>query len=230
VNGFNQSFLEDFSKGVRIVENKKYNALILSSSIHGVFSAGLDFKSMLNPRREDVASLWNAMQDAWMHLYFTRLVTIAAINGHCLAGGCVFALSCDSRIAHAGDYKIGITAAHVGIKAPLWVHEVFAQLVGFHEAEKSMLQGLTFTPADAYRRGMVDELSEGSDKELIENAITMSQKYFHVLPDARIEMKLGIRSSLFNRVKNNRKEELNEFVDQICSKKFQEYLQSVIIH
>lgn len=228
VNSFNQSFLEDFSKCIKAVENKKFNALIVSSSIQGVFSAGLDFKAVLNQRREDVVSLWNAMQDAWMDLYSTRLVTIAAINGHCLAGGCLFALSCDSRIAQTGDYKIGITAARVGITAPVWVHQLFAQLVGFHQAEKSILQGQSFTPLDAYRKGMVDELSEGSSTELIENAITMSHKYIHVSQEARAEMKLLIRNPLLDRVKATRKQELDEFVDQICDKKFQEYLQSVV--
>ena len=228
VNSFNQSFLEDFSKCVETAESKKYNSLILSSSIQGVFSAGLDFKAMLNCRREDAESLWNAMQDAWMHLYSTRLVTIAAINGHCLAGGCVFAFACDSRIAQTGDYKIGITAARIGIAAPAWVLQLFVQLVGFHQAEKSILQGLTFTPSDAYRKGMVDKLSEGSDKELIENAITMSHKYMHISQEARAEMKQSMRNSLLNRVKTTRKEDLDRFVDQICSNKFQEYLQSVI--
>ena len=228
VNCFNQSFLEDFSKCVKTAENKKYNSLILSSSIQGVFSAGLDFKGVLNCRREDVESLWNAMQDAWMHLYSTRLVTIAAINGHCLAGGCVFAFSCDLRIAQTGNYKIGITAARVGIPAPTWVFQLFAQLVGFHQAEKSMLQGLTFTPTDAYRNGMVDELSKGSDKQLIENAITMSHKYMHISQDARAEMKQSMRNSLLNTMKSTKKEDSDRFVDQVCSKRFQEYLQSVI--
>lgn len=227
VNCFNQSFLVDFSKCVKTAENKKYNTLILSSSIQGVFSAGLDFKALLSCRREDVESLWNAMQDAWMHLYSTRLVTIAAINGHCLAGGCVFAFSCDSRIAQTGDYKIGITAARVGMAAPAWVFQLFVQLVGFHQAEKSMLQGLTFTPTDAYRNGMVDELSEGSDK-LIENAIRMSHKYMDVSQEARAEMKQSMRNSLLNRMKTTRKEDSDKFVDQVCSKKFQEHLQSVI--
>lgn len=228
VNSFNRLFLEEFSRCIKTVEKKNYNALILSSSIQGVFSAGLDFQAVLNQPREDVASLWNAMHNAWIDLYSTKLVTIAAINGHCLAGGCVFAFSCDSRIARAGDYKIGITAARVGITAPIWVHELFAQLVGFHQAEKSILQGLSFTPLDAHRKGIVDEVSEESDIKLIENAITMSQQYMQVSQEARAEMKLLIRNPVLSRAKSTRKEVLNNFVDQICSKKYQEYLQSVI--
>ena len=151
VNCFNQSFLEDFSRCIKTAENKQYNTLIISSAIQGVFSAGLDFEAVLNQRRENVKALWNAMQDAWIDLYSTRLLTIAAINGHCLARGCVFAFSCDSRIALTGEYKIGITAARVGITAPVWVHQLLAQLVGFHQAEQSILQGLSFTPLDAYK-------------------------------------------------------------------------------
>lgn len=108
VNCFNQSFLEDFSRCIKTAENKQYNTLIISSAIQGVFSAGLDFEAVLNQRRENVKALWNAMQDAWIDLYSTRLLTIAAINGHCLAGGCVFAFSCDSRIALTGSIKLAL--------------------------------------------------------------------------------------------------------------------------
>lgn len=224
VNSFNHSFLEDFSRCIKTAENRNYNTLLISSSIQGVFSAGLDLKAVLNQSRENIEALWNAMQDAWIDLYSTRLLTIAAINGHCLAGGCVFAFSCDSRIALTGEYKIGITAARVGITAPAWVHQLFAQLVGFHQAEKSILQGLSFTPLDAYKKGMVDELSEGSDVELIENAIKMSHKYMHASQEARAEMKLLIRNSLLNEMKATKKEESNKFVDQMCSKKLLSYL------
>ena len=75
---------------------------------------------------------------------------------------------------------------------------------------------------------MVDELTEGSNTELIENAIKMSHKYMDASQEARAEMKLLIRNSLLSEVKSTRKEELNNFVDQMCSKKFQKYLQSVI--
>ena len=229
VNSFNSSFLQDFSRCIRIVEeNKKYNVLILSSSIHGVFSAGLDFQVLLNPQQKDIEILWNAMQDAWIRLYSTRLATIAAINGHCLAAGCAFAFSCDTRIAQTGDYKIGITAARVGITAPLWVYQVFAQLVGFHQAELSMLQALSYSPVDAYSKGMVDHLSEGPSAKLITNAVNISDRYLQVSQDARAEMKLSIRSSLLEKVKATRRQELDEFVKHICSSSVQKYLQSVV--
>jgi len=228
VNSFNSSSLEDFSRCIRIVEeDKKYNALILSSSIQGVFSAGLDFQVLINPHQKDIEVLWNAMQDAWIRLYSTRLATIAAINGHCLAAGCAFAFSCDTRIAQTGDYKIGITAARVGITAPLWVCQVFAQLVGFHQAEMSILQALSYCPVDAFSKGMVDYLSEGSSEELITNAVNISDRYLQVSQDARAEMKLSIRSSLLDKVKANRRQELDEFVKHICSRSVQKYLQSV---
>ncbi|XP_065912494.1 enoyl-CoA delta isomerase 1, mitochondrial-like [Dysidea avara] len=229
VNSFNSSFLEDFVRCISIVEkDKKYSAIILSSSIQGVFSAGLDFQVLLNSHKKDIEVLWNAMQDAWICLYSTRLATIAAINGHCLAAGCAFAFSCDTRIAQTGDYKIGITAARVGITAPLWVYQVFAQLVGFHQAEMSMLQALLYSPVDAYNKGMVDHLSEGPSVELITNAVNISDRYLQVSQDARAEMKLSIRSSLLDKVKATRKQELDEFVKHICSNSVQKYLQSVV--
>jgi len=229
VNSFNSSFLKDFSRCLKTVEeDKKYNALILSSSIEGVFSAGLDFQVLVNPHKKDIEVLWSAMQDTWIRLYSTRLATIAAINGHCLAAGCAFAFSCDTRIAQTGDYKIGITAARVGITAPWWVYQVFAQLVGFHQAEMSILQALSYNPVDAYNKGIVDHLSEGGSEELIADAVNISNRCLQVSQDARAEMKLSIRSSLLDKVKATRKQELDEFVKHICSSSVQKYLQSAV--
>jgi len=45
-----------------------------------VFSAGLDILEMYQKSPEHCAEFWKAVQDAWLKLYGSTKVTIAAIN------------------------------------------------------------------------------------------------------------------------------------------------------
>lgn len=42
--------------------------------------------------RSQHCRFWTALQNLWIHLYATPLVAIAAIGGHCPAGGCLCVL------------------------------------------------------------------------------------------------------------------------------------------
>ena len=44
-----------------------------------IFSAGLDILEMYQPKPERLAEFWRTLQNMWMRLYGSRLVTIAAI-------------------------------------------------------------------------------------------------------------------------------------------------------
>jgi enoyl-CoA hydratase/carnithine racemase len=46
-------------------------------------------------------------------LYGSKKIYISAINGHCLAGGCLVGMSCDYRIMLNGTHKIGLTGNRV---------------------------------------------------------------------------------------------------------------------
>ena len=113
-------------------------------------------------------------------LHLTRFMHASHYSCH---RGCVFAFHCDSRIARTGEYKIGITAARIGIAAPAWVHQLFAQLVEL--CFKACLSlPLMFTEKVWLM------ISEGSNSfsELIENAMILSHKYTCVSQEARTEM------------------------------------------
>lgn len=45
-----------------------------------VFSAGLDILEMYQKNPEHYATFWKAVQEMWLRLYSSSLVTVAAIN------------------------------------------------------------------------------------------------------------------------------------------------------
>ena len=94
---------------------------------------------------------------------FTRVerspkVTIAAIGGHALGGGCELALSCDYRIMVAdGNATIGQTEVNLGIIPGAGGSQRMPRVIGKARALEYMLEGTRLTAEEAERVGLVNE-------------------------------------------------------------------------
>jgi enoyl-CoA hydratase len=86
---------------------------------------------------------------------------IAAISGTCLAGAFEFALSCDLRIAEDGDYQIGLPEAMVGLLPGAGGTQRLPRTIGTAAALMHILMGVTLSPRDAERKGLVHETVNG---------------------------------------------------------------------
>ena len=72
---------------------------VLGSSVPGIFSGGLHLPEFLigsDGSIDRLAEYWTAVQEMWLALYTTPLATVAAIPGHCIAGGVMLSLACAS--------------------------------------------------------------------------------------------------------------------------------------
>lgn len=95
-------------------------------------------------------------------LHKSPLVTVAAVRGHCPAGGCILALTCDSRVV-TEDTKMGLNEVALGIPVPLFWVKVMAQQIGAGRAD-ALLQTATFVgAAEAKALGMVDAVVSTAD-------------------------------------------------------------------
>merc|ERR1711976_89868 len=93
-----------------------------------------------------------------MNLYGSRLATIAAINGHSPAGGCLMAISCDHRVMAEGKFTIGLNETLLGIVAPFWFQDTMVNTVGHRETERALQLGLLYSAEEAKKVGLVDQL------------------------------------------------------------------------
>ena len=115
VNSLTQAVCEELKAVTHELEaDPEVRGVVFGSGVPGVFSAGLDLRSMHNRSTDELAAFWKAVQEMWLALYMTPLATVAAISGHAPAGGCLIALACDYRVLVEGKYTIGLNEAQIG--------------------------------------------------------------------------------------------------------------------
>jgi cyclohexa-1,5-dienecarbonyl-CoA hydratase len=88
-------------------------------------------------------------------------VTIAAVRGVCLGGGCEVASSCDFIVA-SEESAFATPEIHVGCYPPVALAR-FAALLGFHRAAEMILTGRRFTAREAQALGLVSRVFPESE-------------------------------------------------------------------
>lgn len=130
---------------------------ILITGDEGAFSAGLDSAI------DDVLKIREALaiiDEIIIRLFLHPAPTIAAINGHAIAGGCLLAQACDQRIANnSSGVRIGMPGVALGIMYPPRALRLLQYRVPSYHLETVLLGAERYCPKDALRLGLVDTLS-----------------------------------------------------------------------
>jgi enoyl-CoA hydratase/carnithine racemase len=133
---------------------------LLVTGTGDVFSAGLDLKEVAaldQPGMERYLLLLDELIDA---LFDYPGPTVACVNGHAIAGGCVLVLCCDLRIA-ADDpaVRIGLNEVARGLEFPPKVLALARRRVPPRSLERVVLEGALHDPRTALQHGLVDEVA-----------------------------------------------------------------------
>lgn len=227
VNSLDTSFIIELNKAVKEIEDSKdINAVIIKSSLPGIFSAGLDLNELCGTSREHVEKFWELVQNLWLQIYSSRLITLACITGHCLAAGVIVAGACDYRIGIKGQYSIGITAAKIGLVAPPWCLWMLSHIIGERKTEYALQVAHTFSPEEAIKIGFFDKLCSADQ---VDSACIESLKpYLAVSQDSRVMVKHFMRSKLIKDFNETREKDKLTFVDFVMKESVQEKLTGYI--
>jgi enoyl-CoA hydratase len=131
-------------------------AVVLTGSGRS-FSAGVDLKRIADGGLGYIEKFLPALNLAALTLFEHPKPVVAAVNGHALAGGCVLAAACDSRLMSGGT--IGLTELAAGVPFPTVPLEIMRHAVG--PALDAMVLGAgRLTPGQAVAIGLVHEIVE----------------------------------------------------------------------
>src|SRR6202042_707140 len=123
------------------------------------FSAGLNLREVAALDERGMERFLRQLEECFAALYLYPGPTVACINGHAIAGGCVLALCCDHRVASsAPEIKIGLNEVALGLRFPPRTLAIVRDRVPRrHRAEVFLGAGL-FSPARALDLGLLDEV------------------------------------------------------------------------
>jgi len=140
------------------------------------FSNGLDFAKISgNPK-----FFTNVFNTLLTRLITFPIPTIAALNGHCFAGGFVLAMACDYRVMTDGSKRnawMCMNEVHFGAMWPLSMSAIMRAKFGDGRLHRKIaLEGHRFTPKEALDAGLVDHIVDGSTETILANAVSLGER------------------------------------------------------
>jgi enoyl-CoA hydratase len=124
------------------------------------FSAGVDLFRVVDGGRDYVARFFPALARLMLELFGFPKPLVVAVNGHAIAGGCIFTLCGDYRLMAAGNARIGMPELLVGVPFPASVLEVIRFALPPQHLQTLVYTGRTVEPQEALRLGIIDEVTD----------------------------------------------------------------------
>jgi len=122
-----------------------------------IFAAGADIKAMANWGPQEVRPSVDALGEACDLLEAISTVSIAAVNGHALGGGCELALSCDLRYL-ADDATIGQPEIAIGVIPGAGGTQRLVRLLGPGKARQLVYFGRRVPAVEALSLGLAERV------------------------------------------------------------------------
>jgi enoyl-CoA hydratase/carnithine racemase len=139
-----------------------------------VFAAGADVKEFPAWSYRDVNVTGQVLQRSLDTLARLPKVTIAAIHGYALGGGCELALACDFRFA-ADNAKLGQPEILLGIIPGAGGTQRLPRLIGLARAKELIFSGRMVDMVEGERIGLVDKVVPADD--LLAEATKAAARY-----------------------------------------------------
>ncbi|MCK4594032.1 enoyl-CoA hydratase/isomerase family protein [bacterium] len=154
MNALSQDLLAELGDCFDELAERELSALIITGAGRA-FVAGADIKAMVAMTKAEAENFSQLGQGVFAKLEALPCVTIAAINGFALGGGCELALACDLRIA-SEEAQMGQPEVKLGLIPGFGGTQRLARLVGMAKAKELILIGGNLDAVECERIGLVN--------------------------------------------------------------------------
>jgi len=162
VNVQNDRFFADLHGAFDRLEREFSELPVVLTGQGDVFSAGIDFQysfEIFGSGSHDTIRQWyRAYRETNLRIFRYPRPTVAAVNGHAIAGGLITALDCDFRIAARKPAKFGLNEVPIGIPMPAAYVEIIKYALGDQVGALATLRGILYDLDEADRLGFFHEV------------------------------------------------------------------------
>lgn len=188
VNAVDLATLDEITAALE--QSASAKAIILTGQGR-IFSAGADLQAVLNGDTAYITAAIDALTRCFRTLFTSPRPTVAAVNGHALAGGCVLSCGCDYRVLAAAA-RIGAIEHQAGVPFPAWALELVRFGVNNEHAAEVILFGRAYDAPTALEMGLVDEVTEG---DVLARSFEVAQELAAIPSRSFSITKRGLRSA-----------------------------------
>ncbi len=210
VNAMDDDFLSDLQAAIAELQSAEPLPVVLTGT-GACFSAGLNILTLYEYDRTTLANLVERFGQTMLAWFSFPRPTVAALNGHAIAGGCVLALACDLRIASSGNFRLGLNEVQVGVPFPGVALEIARCALPPERIRELMLMGALYAPAEALRHGLVDEVVEPD--QLLSRAVAVARTLGADSLEAYATLKAQLLAAATTRIAESRERIDREFLD-----------------
>ena len=174
VNALNEAVAREIAEAVDALDARSEVRAAVVWGGPKVFAAGADIKEMADKDAVSMYTYIGVFQEAFSRLERLPMVTIAAINGYALGGGCELALSCDFRVA-AENATLGQPEILLGVIPGAGGTQRLPRLIGAARAKEIIYSGRFVPATEARDIGLVQEVVAADD--VLSRAVELAERY-----------------------------------------------------
>lgn len=158
LNALNDATIAELGQAIDEAIARSDVAGVLLTGAGRAFVAGADISELESQSPLEAQRRARAGQAIFRRFETSPKPTVAALNGFALGGGCELAMACHVRIA-SEKAKLGQPEVKLGIVPGYGGTQRLPRLVGRGAALKLLLTGEMIDAAEAYRLGLVDQVT-----------------------------------------------------------------------
>jgi enoyl-CoA hydratase len=159
-NALDGETVAEFHRALDEVRGARAGVLIITGQGEKAFVSGADIRAIRARRRDDALASINSRLMSAVENH--EAVSIAAVNGYALGGGCELALACDLRLAAQGAF-FGLPEPSLGIIPGAGGTQRLPRIVGLGRAKEMILTGARWDASQALAYGLVSQVVAPSE-------------------------------------------------------------------
>ena len=200
LNALNSETLAELNTCLAEIEGRTdIKVVILTGSGSKSFVAGADISEMVNATPAEGRAMGLLAREAFGRLENMPQVTIAAVNGFALGGGCEISMACDIRVA-AENAKFAQPECGLGILPGFGGTQRLARLVGKGRAKEMIFTARQIKADEAKAIGLVNKVV--APEALLDEAKAMMGGIISKAPMAvryaKVAINKGVNMDLMN--------------------------------
>ena len=200
-NVINHEMVHEIHAAVDEIEADNSLRGVIYTGKPGFFSAGLDVIELHGYDEDQIRSFFRDFIGMFTKLLAFPKLAICSITGHCPAGGCIIAITCDYRImADDSKYTIGLNEVAVNILISKIIFDTYSFWIGQRHAHQNLLEGKLLSPQEAHQQGLVDVLC--ADEDVLKSAEKKMKDYLGFKDHTIVATKAVLRRGLWEKIEH----------------------------